>query len=396
MNGSTAVATLPPTDLIRNGGTKSSKASTSSLPSTFQLDEGGILNGMDDLEEIGLDDDHDRSRGRPQGRTRQRGSFSSPNSLRDLTHAQLKRPPYPTIQTTGSLPTHTQSVDYLAAPATSARSKKFHSTPTLHERPGPRNPSPRPHAIALSPTGNGVAPLPLTIGFRPKASPTGPRRTSWPRKTSDQLEEEYDSDDEVPADVILDNVPLTPSTLQPQSNPSSPVQENTQTSEATGSGSPPTQPVINKQSAPLPAIPTNGAHESIRSKSWSDAMLALGEEAKELSEALERHAEQELLQTERRLQRQSDPRPVKKPLPTPVTVMELPPLQISNGIIDPLPISKEKEAVLSRTRPSWLPPKSKDEEKRHLKEYQRMMRRSQEAGGYLDGSEAAISSDDWS
>jgi hypothetical protein len=48
-------------------------------------------------------------------------------------------------------------------------------------------------------------------------------------------------------------------------------------------------------------------------------------------------------------------------------------------MIDPLPISKEKEAVLSRTRPSWLPPKDPAEERRHLKEYQKMMAQSLEA-----------------
>ena len=48
-------------------------------------------------------------------------------------------------------------------------------------------------------------------------------------------------------------------------------------------------------------------------------------------------------------------------------------------MIDPLPVSKEKEAVLSRTRPSWLPPKDPAEEKRHLKEYQRMMAQSAES-----------------
>lgn len=47
-------------------------------------------------------------------------------------------------------------------------------------------------------------------------------------------------------------------------------------------------------------------------------------------------------------------------------------------MIDPLPVSKEKEAVLSRTRPSWLPPKDPAEEKRHLKEYQKMMAQSAE------------------
>lgn len=48
-------------------------------------------------------------------------------------------------------------------------------------------------------------------------------------------------------------------------------------------------------------------------------------------------------------------------------------------MIDPLPISKEKEAVLARTRPSWLPPKCKKEEKRHLKEWEKMMASSAEA-----------------
>ena len=124
-------------------------------------------------------------------------------------------------------------------------------------------------------------------------------------------------------------------------------------------------------------------------------MSELGDEAKELSEALERHADKEIEQTTRRLQKSMEkskssasivsgsvpptPMPIKKSFST-TTVIPLPPLQMTNGMIDPLPISKEKEAVLSRTRPSWLPPKSKEEEKRHLKEYKKMMRLSQEAG----------------
>ncbi len=42
-------------------------------------------------------------------------------------------------------------------------------------------------------------------------------------------------------------------------------------------------------------------------------------------------------------------------------------------MVDPLPISIEKEKVLARTRPSWLPPKCRKEERRHVKEYQHMM-----------------------
>lgn len=41
--------------------------------------------------------------------------------------------------------------------------------------------------------------------------------------------------------------------------------------------------------------------------------------------------------------------------------------------IEPLPISKEKEAILACTRPTHLPPKSRKEEKKHIKEYEKLM-----------------------
>jgi len=371
MNGTAAVAHLPP-DVTIHGGTDSSIASTSSIPSSFQLDEGGILNGMNDLEEIGLDDDNEAERGRSNHRMAQRGSLS--NTLRDLTHVQLKRPPYPTVQT--NLPAHSQPVDHLAAPASSGRSKKSHSIPAV-QRPISRNSSPA--LSTMVPTGysNGVGGSTASNGYRPKTSPCGPRRTSWQRKTSEQLEEEYDSDDEVPPDAIFYNVPLSPRSSKAYSSTPSPEREtNGDKSDETG-----TTTLPNSRSLPTSTINRNPSRLGPRSKSWSDAMFELGAEAKELSEALERHADKELVRTEKRLQQKSESLPAKKKSPTPSThTVELPPLQVSNGLIDPLPISKEKEAVLSRTRPSWLPPKSKEEEKRHLKEYQRMMRRSQEAG----------------
>lgn len=61
------------------------------------------------------------------------------------------------------------------------------------------------------------------------------------------------------------------------------------------------------------------------------------------------------------------------------SAVDLPPLRRGDIMIDPLPISKEKEAVLTRTRPSWLPPKDQREEKKHLKEYARMMACAREA-----------------
>jgi hypothetical protein len=60
-------------------------------------------------------------------------------------------------------------------------------------------------------------------------------------------------------------------------------------------------------------------------------------------------------------------------------------------MVDPLPISKEKEAVLSRTRPSWLPPKDPAEERRHLKEYQKMMALSAESDRRKEARRSASS-----
>ena len=110
-------------------------------------------------------------------------------------------------------------------------------------------------------------------------------------------------------------------------------------------------------------------------------MAELSEEAKILTEALELYAEDaerkqgELAQSGKSIHRSSADS--KR-----ATVSELPPLQKSNIMIDPLPVSKEKEKYLSRTRPSWLPPKDQKEERKHLKEYQKMMAMSREAGLY--------------
>jgi hypothetical protein len=60
----------------------------------------------------------------------------------------------------------------------------------------------------------------------------------------------------------------------------------------------------------------------------------------------------------------------------------LPPVRKSDPLIDPFQPSAEKQKYLSRTRPSWLPPKNPKEEKKHLKEYQRMLARIEEAGKF--------------
>ena len=112
-----------------------------------------------------------------------------------------------------------------------------------------------------------------------------------------------------------------------------------------------------------------------RSKSWNIALSELSEEAQALTETLENHA----IEAETGVQTGTEPAMEALTRSKTASAVGLPPLRTNNIMIDPLPVSKEKEKVLSRTRPSWLPPKSKSEEKRHLKEYQRMMEFSLEA-----------------
>ena len=104
-------------------------------------------------------------------------------------------------------------------------------------------------------------------------------------------------------------------------------------------------------------------------------MSDLSEEVRVLSEHLEHHAES---QRESPLESSSIGGDIDLAISQSKSgQIQLPPVQ--KGNLDFMPISKEKEAVLSRTRPSWLPPKDPSEEAKHLKEYQRMMAASLEA-----------------
>lgn len=109
-------------------------------------------------------------------------------------------------------------------------------------------------------------------------------------------------------------------------------------------------------------------------------MSELSEEARILTEALEYHADDSKRPLDGIRSGRSSRRTSIDSKRGSNGIVELPPLQKSNVMIDPLPISKEKEKVLSRTRPSWLPPKDQKEEKKHLREYKRMMAQSREAG----------------
>ncbi|KAL1900739.1 hypothetical protein Cpir12675_000876 [Ceratocystis pirilliformis] len=243
-----------------------------------------------------------------------------------------------------------------------------------------------------------------------------PRRMSWQanhsRKSSLELERECDEDDDndIPDGMILDNVPISPrpvnervSSRRSSRGPPSPSPSRSKTRPA-GNGTPAVATAQGslkypswKSDSGLGEDSSNGgvpaAPLKMRARSWNLAMAELSPEARMLTEKLEKHqctsraerpatwgSSRQSLDTmvqERNRQRSRSPLP------------ELPPLRKSDGMVDPLPVSKEKEAVLSRTRPSWLPPKDPNEEKRHLKEYQKMMAKSLEAERKREAAKAA-------
>ncbi|EME39561.1 hypothetical protein DOTSEDRAFT_75278 [Dothistroma septosporum NZE10] len=286
--------------------------------------------------------------------------------------------------------------------------------------------SPSPNKPYMNSNGS-VSPQSLASAT-PKASYESPkenngisRRSSWQpsRKSVKELEAEYnDEDEDVPDDAILENVPISPmpgqySTLKspsttilrsttpsPHRRPSyanlhsANIPKQAKRSSARSmynsprsprNGRPPMMP----HSATISAFPAEPFSRKHRSKSWTED---LNEEAKQLSHALEEYADK--LSIEKRhsaseTPSSSPPRPRMAKtraktsiydIPSATTILpSVPPLQKGNIMIDPLPISKEKEAVLTRTRPSWLPPKCQKEEARHLREFQQMMIRAAEA-----------------
>ncbi|KAK0344892.1 hypothetical protein LTR94_012800 [Friedmanniomyces endolithicus] len=276
-----------------------------------------------------------------------------------------------------------------------------------------RSPSPRepvPHRDASYSPQLVASTTPRTSWSGPPSIPNSMlgRRQSWQpgRKTAKQLEAEYDDgDDELPDDAILENVPITPlpgqtrsprvKTPSPQRKPlhntlhSANVPKNAKRPSAPTvmpngqygaprsprHGRPPTLP----HSATVAKFPPEALSLKHRSKSWASD---LNEEARELSAALEEHAER--LSSDKRRSGTSSaagspPRPSLLTKRAKTAVVQLPPIRKGSALIDPLPISKEKEAVLTRTRPSWLPPKNQKEEKKHVKEWEQMMSRAADA-----------------
>ena len=409
-------------------GSKSSKSS-SFHSSSFSGADGSILSDISHFEDIGLDDDRHNSYGYerhsppkyPLVRTvakpivGRRGSPPGTTTMRELTNG-TKRPTYPSLhgQVKEAVSQNVRQSLNLPKSGGTRRGLTSPSAPTLAVT-AMRNRSRSP-----SPTHTSASPRPITNPHLRQGAPsvTRPpsRRGSWQpsRKTVQELEDEYhDSDEDLPDDASLWNVPMSPrppheraTSATPSANASSSTSPERGGSLSSSLGNGMTT-ICPQRSAPTTSYGQRGTPGSVpslplrphlphgastgamldfapkaRVKSWTLALSELSEEAKALTEAFELHAEQSERVHEEKVQNGFlSARPsLDKTGRSKTTAGELPPLRKSEVMIDPLPISKEKEKVLSRTRPSWLPPKSRKEEKKHLKEYQRMMELSLEAG----------------
>lgn len=218
--------------------------------------------------------------------------------------------------------------------------------------------------------GNTV-PGSLNLEAISNGATTNIRKVSRHRRTSSEVERVYDSDDSVPPETVFYNVPVSSPLNGEDRRPSIVAEED-----PVANGS----PVSNISASDFARRPSPGIYPR-RVVSYHEAVSALDDESKRLTRELGK-----IHISEGNEDRSSDEVPsTSKPLPAlprqsrrAASHTHLP--STSTLAIDPMPASKEKEAVLSQTRPPWLPPKKKSEEKRHLAEYQKMVQNAEEAG----------------
>lgn len=221
------------------------------------------------------------------------------------------------------------------------------------------------------------------------------RRQSWQdakRKTVKEREAECDDeDDELPEDAVIWNIPISPRPVQERSpapsTTGSPPQPSPIGSTASAASSARTSPAPTSRFPQPPSPNTLGRNESPpalerqRTHTWQDTYGSLDPDAKTMTEKLEEF--QVEFERKQEVQRQQPGLARSASMNEPESKSKkttLPPIRKSDPLIDPFQPSAEKQKYLSRTRPSWLPPKNPKEEKKHLKEYQRMLARIEEAG----------------
>ncbi|KAH6612478.1 rab-GTPase-TBC domain-containing protein [Boeremia exigua] len=221
------------------------------------------------------------------------------------------------------------------------------------------------------------------------------RRHSWQdtkRKTVQEREAECDDeDDELPEDAVIWNIPISPRPAQerspaPSTNGSPPHPSPLGSTASAGPSSSRTSPAPHSRLPQPPSPHTLGRTpspptlERQRTHTWQDTYGSLDPDARVLTEKLEEF--QVEFERKQEVKRQQPGLARSSSLSEPETKSKkpaLPPIRKSDPLIDPFQPSAEKQKYLSRTRPSWLPPKNPKEEKKHLKEYQRMLARIEEA-----------------
>ena len=401
--------------------TASKSSNSSSLHSSSITSNDDAYSESMHFEEIGLEDENIAWKGEPRSMGFRR-ELIAPVGASDSLERRPSYDPRGDLRI-GKRPPFSNSLPQRGLSSLSASSLSIRA-PNRHGRL--RSPSPLKQATSTSlpRSMSSSASIPggmKTLPVRP--SMEGRRLSSQRgRRSIKELEDEYDDLDEfLPDDASLWNVPLSPrpsmgkppsspdGTADKQSIPSSPntIVEGAASPRLNLDNRPSKSPVSSirppfvkspeimrevsrssKKSAeqsqkprclsetPNGRVHGHGNFAKTRAKSWGVAMSELSEEARALTGVLETYAASAENGSISGLGNSAE-RPGR--LVRPKTI-DLPPLNTGNVMIDPLPISKEKEKVLSRTRPSWLPPKSRAEEKRHVREYQQMMERSQKSG----------------
>lgn len=316
------------------------------------------------------------------------------HSFRDLTG---RKPQYPGLK--GPVNHAVRQQPQQLAPGQMRRGFTSPSAPSLQTmnlaapRRSSRSPSPSSTHTSAPRTLSRKSSRTMDVLPSPSISA---RRSSWQdakRKTVKEREAECDDeDDELPEDAVIWNIPISPRPAQerspaPSTSGSPPQVSPLGSTASAGPSSARTSPAPNSRIPQPPSPNPSGRTESPpslerqRTHTWQDTYGSLDPDAKKLTEALEEF--QMEFERKQEIERQQPGLARSSSLNGPESKSKkttLPPIRKSDPLIDPFQPSAEKQKYLSRTRPSWLPPKNPKEEKKHLKEYQRMLARIEEAG----------------
>lgn len=226
-------------------------------------------------------------------------------------------------------------------------------------------------------THMSTASLPYLEGSnqRPQTPPVQQISSGARSRVVADLNEHYNSDEDIPETVIFDNVPISPVAQTHRfESPSSPRFGN-----PSGAGH---RDTFSDQAASISN--TQQSRQGLRPQSYHEFLLNdMDADTRQLTAQLNDHHTQQMAHAHETNSAflYNQPKPIKSRSDRKLSAKNL--VENLRPVIDyrveALPISKEKEAILACTRPTHLPPKSKKEEKKHLKEYEKLMFGSFEA-----------------